>query len=333
MSKPTPKILLYTEFEKTLKVSGLGKSIDHQKQALKDNQIPFTLNPKDDFDIIHINFYGPKSYLAAKRAKHRGKKVVYHAHSTEEDFKNSFWFANLISPLFKRWIIKCYKLGDVIITPSEYSKKLLESYGLKNIYAISNGIDLDLFSRDESAGKKFRKKYHFSEKDKVVMGIGLFFERKGILDFIELAKTFPEYKFIWFGNINKSLIPHKIRKALNVKLPNLIFPGHVPQPEIKAALSGADLYIFPTFEETEGIPALEALACKTPMILRDIPVFDFLKNKKEVYKAKNLAEFKTLTKNILEKELPDLTKAGYKKAEEKSVRSVGKQLIEIYKTL
>ncbi len=329
----TKKVLLYTEFEKTLKVSGLGKAIDHQKQALKDNHVPFTLNPKDDYDIIHINFYGPKSYLAARRAKRLGKKVVYHAHSTEEDFKNSFWFANLISPLFKRWIIKCYKLGDIIITPSDYSKKLLESYGLKNIHAISNGIDLGLFSRDEKSGKKFREKYHYKENEKVIMGIGLFFERKGILDFIELAKYFPKYQFIWFGNINKNLIPRKIKNALKIKLPNLTFAGHVPPKEIKAALSGVDLYLFPTFEETEGIPALEALACKTPMILRDIPVFDFLKNKKEVYKAKNLTEFKTLIPKVLNSELPDLTNAGYQKVKEKEISVVGKQLISIYKTI
>ncbi len=328
--KDFPKVLLYTEFEKTLKVSGLGKAIDHQKQAFKDNHIPFTLNPKDDYDIIHINFYGPKSYLAARRAKRLGKKVVYHAHSTEEDFRNSFWFANLISPLFKRWIIKCYKLGDIIITPTEYSKKILESYGLKNIHAISNGIDLNLFSRDETLGKKFRKKYHFRDDEKVIMGIGLFFERKGILDFIELAKRLPEYRFIWFGDINKNLIPRKIKKALKIKLPNLIFAGHVPQKEIKAALSSADLYIFPTFEETEGIPALEALACKTPMILRDVPVFDFLEDKKDCYKARNVDEFEQLIKNILNKKLPDLTKNGYKIAEKKSTAKVGKELIALY---
>ena len=152
------KVLLYTEFEKQLHVSGLGKAIEHQKRALRENGIPYTLDPKYDYDIVHINFYGPKSYLMAKRAKKNGKKVVYHAHSTEEDFRNSFKFSNLISPLFKYWIVKCYKLGDCIVTPTEYSKKILEGYGLKNIHAISNGIDLEFFRHDKKMGERFRKK-------------------------------------------------------------------------------------------------------------------------------------------------------------------------------
>ena len=127
------KILLYTEFEKQIGKSGLGKAIQHQIRALEDNDIEYTLDPKDDYDIVHINFYGPKSYMMAKTAKKKGKKVVYHAHSTEEDFKNSFLFSNQLAPLFKWWICKCYRLGDHIITPTPYSKKILENYGLKNI--------------------------------------------------------------------------------------------------------------------------------------------------------------------------------------------------------
>ena len=40
-------------------------------------------------------------------------------------FKNGFIFSKQLAPAFKKWIIKCYNLGDVIITPTPYSKKLL----------------------------------------------------------------------------------------------------------------------------------------------------------------------------------------------------------------
>ena len=90
-----------------------------------------------------------------------GKKIVYHAHSTEEDYKNGFIFSKLTSKLFKKWLIKCYGMGDVIITPTPYSKKLLEGYkGLENkkIYAISNGIELDFFKKDAKLKEKFRNR-------------------------------------------------------------------------------------------------------------------------------------------------------------------------------
>ena len=168
------KVLLYTEFEKSIGKSGLGKAIKHQMRALEDNNVPYTTDPKDDYDIVHINFYGPRSYRMAKKAKKQGKKVIYHAHSTEEDFRNSFKFSNTIAPLFKWWICKCYKLGDHIITPTPYSKRLLEGYGLKNITAISNGIDTSFFKKDDKLGQEFRKKYGYTKDDKVIMAIGLY---------------------------------------------------------------------------------------------------------------------------------------------------------------
>lgn len=70
------KVLLYTEGEKYTKKSGLGKAIKHQMKALEYVKIPYTTNPKDDYDIIHINFYGPKSYYLAKKAKRRKKGCI-----------------------------------------------------------------------------------------------------------------------------------------------------------------------------------------------------------------------------------------------------------------
>ncbi len=326
------KVLLYTELEETISKSGLGKAIKHQMKALEDNGVEFTTDPKDDYDIIHINFFGIKSYHIAKDAKRKGKKVIYHAHSTEEDFKNSFKFSNVLSPLFKWWICRCYGLGDKIITPTPYSKKLLESYGLRNITTISNGIDTKYFKKNKRLGNMFRKTYNFSKKDKVVIGIGLFLERKGILDFVELARRMPEYKFIWFGYTDLNLVPDKIKKAVNTKLPNLTFAGYVEPEMIKAALSGCDLYVFPTFEETEGIPIMEACACKCKALIRDIGVFDgWLEDSVNVYKAKDVDEFEYKIRQILKNKLPDLTEEGYKVALSRDTRKVGKQLVDVYK--
>lgn len=327
------KVLLYTENEKMIGKSGLGKAIKHQMNALKENNIEFTTNPKEDYDIVHINFYGPKSYMLAKKAKKEGKKVIYHAHSTEEDFRNSFILSNQVAPMFKEWLIKCYTLGDHILTPTPYSKHLLEGYGIKNpITDISNGINVKFFEKNEELGKKFRKNYGYTKEDKIIMGVGLYIERKGILDFVELAKRLPEYKFIWFGHSPLAASPVKIREAVNTKLDNLVFAGYVEPEILKGAYSGCDLYLFPTLEETEGIPIMEACAAKIPALIRDIPVFsEWLEDGKNVYKAKNIDEFEDKIKKILEGELPNLTEKGYKVALDRDIKKVGKKLIGIYK--
>ena len=218
------KVLLYTEGEKTISKSGMGKAIKHQMKALELAGIDYTTNLKDDYDILHINTYYPFSYEVVKSAKKKGKKIVYHAHSTEEDFKNGFVLSKQVSPVFKKWLIKCYSLGDVIVTPTPYSKKLLESYGInKKIYAISNGIEIDKFKKNEILAKKFRDTYGYSKDDKVIIGIGLYIERKGIVDFVELAKELPEYKFIWFGYSPLIAATKPVKDAVNTKLPNLTF--------------------------------------------------------------------------------------------------------------
>ena len=331
------KVLLYTEGLKTIGKSGLGKAIKHQMKALEYENIEYTLDPKDDYDILHINTYFPKSYFLAKKAKKKGKKIVYHAHSTEEDYKNGFIFSKQTSKLFKKWLIKCYSLGDVIITPTPYSKKLLQNYkGLENkkIYDISNGIEIEFFKRDEKAGLKLRKKYGIKSNEKLIIGIGLYIERKGIVDFVELAKRLPEYKFIWFGYSPLSATTKKVRQAVNTKLDNLIFAGYVEPSEIKAAMSGCDMYLFPTLEETEGIPIIEACACKTKALIRDIGVFEgWLIDGKNVYKAKDIVEFEEKIKKITSGKLKDLTDEAYKLALDRDLKIIGKKLKSVYKTL
>ena len=163
------------------------------------------------------------------------------------------------------------------------------------------------------------------------MGIGLYIERKGIVDFVELAKRLPEYKFIWFGYSPLAAATKPVRKAVNTKLDNLFFPGYVERDVIKGAMSGADLYIFPTFEETEGIPIIEACACKQNAIVRDIPIFDgWLEDGKNVYKAKDVDEFEKKIKMFFDGELPSVVDEAYKVAVERDLKTVGKKLKQVY---
>ena len=168
--------------------------------------------------------------------------------------------------------------------------------------------------------------------DKAIVGIGIYSRRKGIVDFVELAKRLPEYKFIWFGSSPVSVATSDVKKALKEakELPNIKFPGHVPQEMIREALGGCDLYLFPTFEETEGIPIIEACAMETNTIIRDIPIFNYLTDGVNVYKAKEVNEFEKKIKMFLNGELKSVSKGARKIAEACDIKTVGKQLKEVY---
>lgn len=328
------KILIYNEDYERVKESGVGKAIDHQKKALDLAGVSYTLDPNDDYDICHINTVFPKSASFAKRAKKAGKKIVYHAHSTKEDFENSFILSNELAPLFKKRLIYCYKKGDLILTPTEYSKNILQSYEIgKEIKVVSNGIDLDFWKEKTEDRKNFYQRYGLDKNKKSIISVGLFIERKGILDFVDLAKRLPQYEFIWFGELNLALVPEKIKKAVQTDLKNLHFAGYVDQELLREAYSGSDLYIFPTLEETEGIVLLEALSTKADIIIRDIEIYKNLIDGKEIYKAKNLEEFYKKIKLFLEGKLPSLKNEAYKIAQEKSIENVGKKLKKYYQDL
>lgn len=325
------KVLLYSEAFNLVKISGLGRAIMHQQRALQLNGVDFTLDPKDDYDIVHINTLGLRSHHLARKAKKSGKRVVYHAHSTEEDFRNSFIFSNALSGLVKKWLCSCYRSGDVIVTPTEYSKRLISGYGITNpIYPISNGIDLAKYEPAPGDREAFRSRMGFSDSDKVIIAVGLYFERKGILDFVQMAKDMPDYKFVWFGKTPLYSVPHKIRKAVRTKLPNLTFAGYVQPDELKQAYVGCDAYIFPTHEETEGIVLLEALAAEANVIIRDIPVFDWLTDRRDCYKAKDLEDFERLIRAVTSGELPSLQENGRAAVAGMDIKKVGEKLLSIY---
>lgn len=306
-----------------------------QEESLRGNGVEVTTNPKEDYDVVHINTIFPSDYRMAKKAKKAGKKIVYHAHSTQEDFRNSFIGSNLLAPLFKRWIMRCYETGDLILTPTNYSKSLLEGYGIKKpIQVISNGVDTTLFQKNALDREAFREKYGFKTTDKIVMAVGLYFERKGILDFVELARRMPQYQFVWFGYTPDAEIPRKVRQAVHESLPNLTFTGYLPKEELRMAYNSCDLFFFPSYEETEGIVVLEALASQIPVLLRDIPVYeDWLLDGRDVYKGTDNVEFAMRIEQILEYRVPVLTWNGRERAEERDVSSQARLLNSYYKKL
>lgn len=329
------KVYIYSESQNAIEKSGVGRAIYHQKQAVSACGWELADSPKDA-DVVHINTVLPRSYFLAKKLRKAGVPLVYHAHSTKEDFRDSYIGSNLAAGLFKRWIISCYSKGDVIITPTPYSKSLLEGYGIKNeIFAISNGINLDEYARNESTGAEFRKKYGFSDSDKVVMSAGLLIKRKGVCDFAELARRLPQYKFIWFGDANLRFVGKEIRGIVENPPPNLIFAGYVDKKSLQAAFSGSNLFLFPSYEETEGIVVLEALASKIPTLLRNIPVYDGwicapAGTENNSYFADGIDEFERLTADILENRVPSLVENGYEVVRKRSFSETGKQLVAAY---
>ena len=228
-----------------------------------------------------------------------------------------------------------YQLGDRIVTPTPYSKRLLEEYGITiPIDAVSNGVDLERFARDERKIAAYRDHFHLEGKKSVIC-VGLPFERKGIFDFIEVARQLPEVTFIWFGKVPLYTVPAKIRRIVKgAHPPNVIFPGYVEGDVLEGAYAGADAFFFPSKEETEGIVVLEALAASQQIIVRDIPVFsDWLTHGVNCWKGKDTDEFRALVSAAVNHKLKDIRAGALQCAQERSIEAVGRSLRRVYEKL
>lgn len=323
------KVLLYSSNQKLMKKSGIGRAFYHQRKALELAGVEYTLNEKDDFDVVHIN---SASAREIKRFK-RKYPVLVHGHSTPQDFRRSFRLWRFIEPFFSKNLQNIYSIADLIVTPTRYSKYLIESMHVvkAQVLAISNGIDLDAYKADDNKVKAFKEKYNINDNDKVVIGVGLLFERKGLHDFFEVARMLPDYKFIWFGHLQKILTTHFVLKAIKNKPKNVIMAGYVDGDIIKGGFQSANLMFFPTYEETEGIVMLEAMASNTPIVVRDIPVYyDWLNDQEHVLKGHNNHEFKALIEKVCSTDMSQMTKNAFEVVKERSLDKVGIELKHAY---
>ena len=326
------KVLLYLEGKSVLEKSGIGRALHHQMHALDLAGIPYTTDILGDYDVVHINTYGPRSLMLLHAAKRRGKKVIMHGHSTREDFENSFIGSNLLAPLFGKYFgphVSKGRLRDYTIWVFQKIDSVLRSYHTN--HCCFNGIDLKKYGKDPRKEEVFRDYFGIKEGQPVVICAGLYFQRKGIEDFVRVAEKMPHVRFIWLGSISKWLIPKKIRDIVNGKHPdNVSFPGYFKGAVFQGAMSGANAFFFPSYEETEGIVVLEAFASHQHVVLRDIPVYEGWVDDKSASFGHNVDEFVVALQDIIDGKV-DKREEGYKVAESRSIDDVAQKLVEAYK--
>jgi 1,2-diacylglycerol-3-alpha-glucose alpha-1,2-glucosyltransferase len=267
------KVCLYLEAENVVARSGFRTAFAQHLRALERAGVPVTTDPADDFDILHLHWFGPRSLYYLKKAKQQGKIVIAHAHSIGSyDFKDSFTLSNTFAPLYERYLHYFYELSDAIFTPSEHAQALLQAQGISRpIYVVSNGVDLEKFRFDAQARQQYRRR--FGLKRFTVFSAGNLIPRKGVLDFLEVARRLPQFDFIWFGQAWGRLLAFDIEmhEALDARPPNVKLPGFVE--ETPGAFSAGDLLFYPSYGETHGLVLFEAAALQRPLVLRDLPEY------------------------------------------------------------
>tara|TARA_B100001059_G_scaffold235416_1_gene280936 strand:+ start:13310 stop:14401 length:1092 start_codon:yes stop_codon:yes gene_type:complete len=221
--------------------------------------------------------------------------------------------------LWRRYFIKLIKLGlknnSQIVTTSKYSKN-----GLKEIF---NNIKINyVYQSSEALPFKNKSK----KSDKYILHIGTFEKRKDLLTLIKGFKKLKEelkvnYKLVLAGstyiNGDKS-IRLKIEKYLNEHdlISSVLIPGYIDKTEASYFFSNAVMYVFPSIDEGFGIPLIEALKLKVPVVCSNIPIFKEIAEDSVLYfeKQNEIDLFEKMKELILNKNLSNkLTLRGLEK--------------------
>lgn len=324
------KVCVYLEIEKYFDTSGIGTAVENQRKALRRNGVEVTNDPSEDYDVLHINTIGPKSFYLSKKTN-KDTKIVIHAHTTAEDFKGSFLFSDKISPILKKYLKYYYDQADILLCPSGYTKEKLDDYNLSlDPKVISNGIDTEKFQTKEDLRYEYRKKYNINEDETVVFSVGSVFMRKGIDTFSEVGKEFPDTQFIWFGPIYSKLQNKKAQKVVKSSPSNVRFVGKIDN--VLGAYSLGDIFFFPSYRENQGIVTLEAASSGKPLVLRDIPGFRIWSDEKDCYKGTKKENFIKAIRKLLDKEnlRKDMGRKAQETAIEHDLKRIGQKLQRIY---
>lgn len=248
-----------------------------QREAARRAGLTVVEDEREPYDVLHANTISPFAPGLFARAREKGAVVIAHGHTTAEDMAKSFTLSNLWSLGAKPHLRRVYDSADAVIVPSQYTKGLIEAYGVRRpIDVISNGIEFEkLAVAEELAARRsrFRSRLRAGPQRFIACGVGLVLERKGIRDFIDAARALQNDLFIWGGELPSPLISLSplLRLAIHGAPANCRMLGYVD--DVRDVFAAADAFAFPSLEENQGIVTLEAAACGLPLVVRDIPVY------------------------------------------------------------
>ena len=288
----------YLELIKLLKTKGKN-----------DFEIQINENVKN-CDIVHAHTFEPRNYFKLKKSK---VPTISYVHCLPEHFDGSIKLPKFAFNIFKKYVISFYKSADnlVVVNPIFIRDMVKAGLDKDKITYIPNFVSKEQFyKKSDKDIKKIRKEYNIDENKFVVLGAGQVQTRKGVLDFVKVAEKLPDIEFIWAGGFSFGAITdgHKeLQKVMDNPPKNVKFIGIVPRDKMNDIFNMADLLFVPSYNELFPMTILEAMSTDTPLLLRDLDLYEDILFKK-YNKAHNNEAF---AKEI--KKLRD-DKKEYKKA-------------------
>lgn len=225
-----------------------------------------------NFDLVHIHTPFIAHYAGLKLAKLLNVPVVETYHTFFEDYLHHYlpWIPKSIACGLARQISKkqCNQV-DAIVAPSKPMLNVLRNYGVNaKAEVIATGLQKNSFV--EADGDMFRQKYGIDLKRPMLLYVGRVAHEKNIGFLVtvvqQLIQKMPEVLLVITGEGPAEASLHAQVKTLGIKK-NVKFIGYLDRnTELNACYKSADVFVFASKSETQGLVLLEAMAQGTPVV-------------------------------------------------------------------
>lgn len=265
---------------------GVGSAYLEQVSLLREGAsdvFDIVINDKNDADIVHVHSINPNFYFKMKNTK--GVSVCY-VHFLPHTLDGSIKLPKPIFNIFKKYVIKFYNNADHLVVVNPIFIKDLEKYNIKRekITYIPNYVSKDNFYKKSKKEKdNIRSELGISKDSFVVLGVGQIQTRKGVLDFVSVAKSLPDITFVWCGGFSFGKITDgydELKQIYENPPSNLKFLGIVPRDKMNDMFNMADLLFMPSYNELFPMAILEAVNIGIPLLLRDLDLYEDILFKK-----------------------------------------------------
>jgi 1,2-diacylglycerol-3-alpha-glucose alpha-1,2-galactosyltransferase len=274
----------------TVPGQGVGAAYLEQLNLIRQSKhLEVSFKANKEMDLMHVHTINLRYFFSMFFSK---VPTIMYVHFLPSTLKGSIKLPKLFFLVFVWYIKRFYRRADYLVVVNPSFVKPLIQLGIpeQRIKFIPNYVNPEQFKSTES--QAFLKK-KLGIKGFMVLGVGQVQSRKGVLDFIEVAKKLPHVTFIWAGGFSfKGLTDgyEALKDVVDNPPKNVKFVGIIPRNVIKDYYHASDVFFLPSFEELMPMSVLEAAVMDKPILLRSLSLYEpvFFHH---YLKASNVSEF------------------------------------------
>ena len=288
-------------------------------------------------DVIHTQHPFVMGNYGSFFADIYNKPLIFTHHTQYDKYSHYIPFEQETVQMFTRWLVKDYaNKCDCVIAPSESIKKMLLNQGIKSrIEVVPTGINLDVFGNPNR--EIIRKKYNLSLEQKLLLYAGRIAKEKNLEFLIKSFKLVlnkkPNTYLMLVGSRTKKDYLVDLIKKLNLET-KVFLVGH--SNAVQNYYGAADLLVFSSKTETQGLVLVEAMAAGTPVVAVDSPGIREVVDGKNGFLTKELlSEFSEKIIKILENDAlrKEMSQNARKTASRYSIQKMSKRMLKVYKSV